>query len=117
MNLAAFRATLEDDAPPAGLAVAVAALWWAGKGDWDRAHALVMDEGTPEAAWVHAYLHRREGDLGNARYWYRQAGRHEAHGPLEGEWEAIVAALLPQARPRVSAAGRTSTPAGCRRSG
>ena len=51
----------------------LAALWWAKKGDWDKAHRLVMDEQSAEAAWVHAYLHRVEGDLGNAGYWYRQA--------------------------------------------
>ncbi|MBV8914988.1 MAG: hypothetical protein JOZ05_18355, partial [Acetobacteraceae bacterium] len=69
-------------------------LWWAARGDWDRAHACAQeDEGGP-ADWVHAYLHRVEGDLGNARYWYAQAGKPEATGPLDAEWTAIAGALL-----------------------
>lgn len=63
------------------------------QGDWDGAHALVQDEDTAEAAWVHAHLHRVEGDLGNARYWYRQAGKPVATGDLAEERRAIEAAL------------------------
>jgi hypothetical protein len=74
--------------------VPLRALWFAAKGDWDKAHALVMDATGADAAWVHAYLHRVEGDLDNARYWYRQARRPGASGALETEWDAIVAALL-----------------------
>ena len=81
-------------APPAGLSPALAALWWAAKGDWQRAHRLVMDESGADCAWVHAYLHRQEGDLDNARYWYRQARREPAQGDLAAEWAAIAAALL-----------------------
>ena len=80
-------------APPAGLAAPVRAVWRAAKGDWDDAHALVQDEDSAEAAWVHAYLHRVEGDLGNAGYWYRQAGQPVAKDSLEAEWARIVAAL------------------------
>ena len=69
-------------------------MWWAGKGDWNKAHAIVQDEDGADAAWVHAYLHRVEGDLGNAGYWYRRAGKPVATDPLEAEWERIVAALL-----------------------
>jgi len=69
-------------------------LWWARKGDWDKAHKLVMDDSSREAAWVHAYLHRVEGDLPNARYWYRQAALPAADGTLDGEWTAITEALL-----------------------
>ena len=93
MTLAEFKRTFTNT-KPAGIAPALAALWWAHKGDWRRAHAIVMDAGGPDAAWVHAYLHRVEGDLPNARYWYRQAGRAAAAGPLDAEWEAIAAALL-----------------------
>ncbi len=64
-----FRASLSASHPPAGLPPALEALWWAGKGVWERAHALVQDEPGAEAAWVHAYLHRVEGDLANAGYW------------------------------------------------
>jgi hypothetical protein len=89
-----FRRTLSKKAPPAGLAVPLAALWWSAKGEWDKAHALVMDDASREAAWVHAYLHRVEGDLGNARYWYRQAGRDAATGAHAAEWEQIAGTIL-----------------------
>jgi hypothetical protein len=70
------------------------ALWWAARDDWDKAHRLVQDEDSREAAWVHAYLHRVEGDLSNAGYWYRRAGRPETKAALEDEWAEIAAALL-----------------------
>ena len=94
MSPAEFQSSLSKAAPPKGLSASIIALWWAKKGDWERAHKLVMDEEGPEAAWVHAYLHRVEGDLPNARYWYGQARRKTATGPLEAEWAAIVATLL-----------------------
>jgi hypothetical protein len=94
MTLAEFKRCLAKPKPPAGLAPALAALWWAGKDNWDKAHAIVMDEGGKDCAWVHAYLHRVEGDLGNAGYWYRQAGQPVAKDSLEAEWERIVSALL-----------------------
>jgi hypothetical protein len=93
MDLAQFKRSLDGAAPPP-LAPPLRTLWFAAKGDWDKAHALVMDATGAEAAWVHAYLHRVEGDLDNARYWYRQAKRPSASGTLEAEWDAIVAALL-----------------------
>ena len=80
---------LPGDAP-----VLVQALWHDATGDWDTAHALAQDVDSPEAAWVHAYLHRREGDIGNAGYWYRRAGRPAASGALDDERQVIVAALL-----------------------
>jgi hypothetical protein len=89
-----FQRTLSKRSPPAGLAPPLAALWWAAKGDWDAAHQLVMDHSGKEAAWVHAYLHRVEGDVSNARYWYRQAGRPAATGTLAAEWEEISRALV-----------------------
>jgi hypothetical protein len=92
--MADFRASLTDAAPAPGLEPPLAALWWAAKGDWDRAHKIVQDESDADAAWVHAYLHRVEGDLGNAGYWYRQAGQPVAKDSLEAEWERIVSALL-----------------------
>ena len=66
----------------------------AAAGDWDGAHRLVQDDPSPEAAWVHAHLHRVEGDLGNAGYWYRRAGKPAATGDLDQEREAIGAALV-----------------------
>jgi hypothetical protein len=72
----------------------VRALWHDATGDWDAAHRVAQDVETPEGAWVHAYLHRKEGDLGNAGYWYRRAGKPTAAGPLEDEWRALAVALL-----------------------
>jgi hypothetical protein len=78
----------------------LAALWQDAKGDWETAHRLAQDIDGPDGAWVHAYLHRKEGDAGNAAYWYRRAGRPVARGGIPQEWEAIVDALLasPQTR-------------------
>jgi hypothetical protein len=73
---------------------ALLALWWDAKGDWARAHEIAQDVGGADGAWVHAYLHRREGDLSNAGYWYRQAGKRVATGDLRVEWEAMVQELL-----------------------
>jgi hypothetical protein len=95
MQLDRFRETLGDAAPPAGLTPALLALWWQGRGDWQRAHRIVQaDESDPVNAWVHAHLHRVEGDLGNAGYWYRRAGKPVATGGLGEEWAEIVTALL-----------------------
>ncbi len=94
MNAADFRQNLRDAAPPADLNGPLRALWWAGMGDWDQAHRIVRDDASREAAWVHAYLHRVEGDIPNARYWYAQARRPESRAPLDAEWDEIVAALL-----------------------
>ena len=94
MTLAEFKRTLSNSKPPAELAPALAALWWAGKDNWNKAHKIVMDESAKECAWVHAYLHRKEGDLDNARYWYEQAGRPAAAGSLPAEWGAIVREIL-----------------------
>jgi len=94
VKTADFKASLSGAAPAPNLDAPLAGLWWTAKGEWDQAHKLVQDEPTAEAAWVHAYLHRVEGDLGNAGYWYRRAGKPVATGPLEAEWEEIVQALL-----------------------
>ena len=94
MNAAALKRSVSAAAPPAGLAGPLEGLWWAAKGDWDRAHKIVQDDEGRDAAWVHAYLHRVEGDLPNASYWYRTAGQPVGSGALEDEWAAIAAALL-----------------------
>ncbi|MDT7951759.1 MAG: hypothetical protein RQ966_09670 [Acetobacteraceae bacterium] len=93
--LVAFRATLAQPAPDAGADLAIQGLWWAAKGDWDRAHQCVQQrEGVPRCDLVHAHLHRLEGDEGNAAYWYRRAGRAPSTLPLAAEWESIVTELL-----------------------
>jgi hypothetical protein len=94
MTPVAFERSLSKAAPPKALALELKAMWWAAKGDWEKAHRIAMDGHSREAAWVHAYLHRVEGDHGNAGYWYRQAQRKPSSGTLEAEWAAIVAELL-----------------------
>jgi hypothetical protein len=94
MTLPEFKASISKSKPPERLASALLALWWAGKDEWDSAHRIVMDESGNDCAWVHAYLHRREGDIENARYWYRRAGRPVASGSLLEEWSTIAEALL-----------------------
>src|ERR1700688_338953 len=94
MTLGEFKRSMAKVKPPADLAPALAALWWEAKGDWDAAHGLVMDEGGKDCAWVHAYLHRAEGDLANARYWYAQAGKAPPTGRLRAEWDSITGELL-----------------------
>ncbi len=89
-----FKASLSDAALVTDIAAPLAALWWAGKGDWKKAHEIAQDESGAASAWVHAYLHRVEGDLGNAGYWYRQAGKPIATDSLGTEWQRIVSTLL-----------------------
>jgi hypothetical protein len=93
VSMADLKASLSDAMPASTLSPPLAALWWAAKGNWEAAHKIVQDEDTKDAAWVHAYLHRVEGDLGNAGYWYRQAGQTVAKDSLEDEWQRIAAAL------------------------
>ena len=95
MDSATFHGSLGGDNPPAGLSEALQALWWDGKGVWAEAHRAAQAQEDAAGAWVHAYLHRTEGDLANAGYWYRRAGKPVAQEPLESEWQTIVAALLP----------------------
>ena len=94
ISFEAFRATLDDAAPPAGLSPALAALWHDAQGRMGRRASPGPVRGDADGAWVHAYLHRVEGDLANAGYWYRRAGRPASEQPLPDEWTAIVKALL-----------------------
>ena len=94
MTLEAFEASLTQPEPPGGLSPALRALWHERKGDWDAAHRLAQAADDRDGAWVHAYLHRVEGDHANAAYWYRRAGRPVPDQPLRDEWAAIVRALL-----------------------
>lgn len=94
MNLQEFRNTLREDRPPANLGAALTGLWWDAKGDWTKAHeAAQKDEGL-DGPWVHAYLHRKEGDPSNAAYWYERAGKPPAKSAFEEEWAEIAALLL-----------------------
>jgi hypothetical protein len=83
-----------DEAPPAGAGLALQALWWDARGDWAKAHHCAQEQDDAAGAWVHGYLHRKEGDAANAGYWYRRAGKPAATGPLEAEWRAIAEAVL-----------------------
>lgn len=93
MELSSFKASLQHSDPPQ-TSVYLKALWHDAKGDWDNAHKLIQDVEDQTASWIHAYLHRKEGDIGNADYWYRRAGKNRSSLSLEKEWEEIVNALL-----------------------
>ncbi len=96
-TIEAFRNSVVELTPPAGMNPALQALWWARKGDWDRAHRLVQQhEGDPDCDLVHAHLHRQEGDMANASGWYRRAGKPLPNLTLSEEWEAIATELLAQ---------------------
>lgn len=95
MNLADFKSTLAQSAPPTNLTAPLLALWLDGKEDWHGAHDALQNQPDGDgSAWVHAYLHRKEGDPANARYWYRRANRPEFQASLAQEWDAIATALL-----------------------
>ncbi len=94
MNFQQFKESLSQNAPPTGLSNALQALWQMGKGDWKAAHVLAQAQDDISGAWVHAYLHREEGDDANAAYWYRRANQPVAQQSLEKEWEQIAQALL-----------------------
>ncbi len=82
------------DSPPSQVTDHLKALWYDGKADWERSHTIIQDIEDADAAWIHAYLHRKEGDIGNADYWYRRAGKKRPSVPLEEEWENIVTTLI-----------------------
>ncbi|MCC6472013.1 MAG: hypothetical protein IT563_27115 [Alphaproteobacteria bacterium] len=94
MDAKQFRASTTAADPPAGLSDALQALWWDAKGDWSKAHEHAQAQDDAVGAWVHAYLHRKEGDLSNAGYWYRQAGKKRPDVTLDAEWDTIAGALL-----------------------
>lgn len=94
MDLAAFRDSLAAAAPPEDLGLALKALWLDANGDWDGAHVAAQADEGRDGDWVHAYLHRREGDAGNAAWWYRRAGKPVCKTSLEDEWAAIAEALF-----------------------
>jgi hypothetical protein len=80
--------------PPADLTAALAGLWWDAKGDWKQAHECAQEDEGPEASWVHAYLHRKEGDQENAAYWYRRAGKPVCRESFDAEWRRIARELV-----------------------
>ena len=95
MNVTTFAASLTSSVPPSGLSDPARAVWHGLKGEWEVAHEIVQaHEGEPSADWIHAWLHRVEGDTSNAGYWYRRAGRQAGNGDLMAEGRAIAAFLL-----------------------
>jgi hypothetical protein len=94
MTLEEFRALLDRDEPPRQLGLALSALWWDARNNWKQAHEVAGQDEGPAAAWVHAYLHRKEGDLSNAGYWYKRADKPPATGSLADEWQQITESLL-----------------------
>lgn len=95
MTLDEFKQLVKiQEQPPSHLFEALQALWYDKKGDWDKAHQIVQDAGGDDCAWVHAYLHRKEGDLSNAGYWYNRARQSMPKETLDAEWEQIVKELL-----------------------
>jgi hypothetical protein len=94
MTLDEFRSMLEVATAPENLSPPLRAMWEDARGHWEAAHAIAQDIDDKTGSWIHAYLHRKEGDLGNAGYWYRRAGQPVAHDSLDDEWARIVTALL-----------------------
>ena len=87
-------ASIKKAAPASALSETLTSLWWDKKGDWDRAHAIAQQIPTTQGSAVHAYLHREEGVLWNADYWYARAGRMRPAIPLEEEWQQLVVEML-----------------------
>lgn len=94
MTLEEYLKSLDDERPPPQLADTLISLWWDKKGDWDRAHSIAQEIPTVQGSAVHAYLHREEGVLWNADYWYSRAGRKRPDIPLEKEWQQLVIEML-----------------------
>ena len=94
MKFEEFQKSLDASSPPPHLSGYLQSLWYDAKGNWNRSHEIIQDIEDKTAAWIHAYLHRKEGDIGNADYWYRRAGKSRPDKTLEEEWENIVEALL-----------------------
>ena len=94
MNLQDLKESLSSPHPPANLSEYIKALWYDANGNWDKAHKLIQDINDTNASWIHAYLHRKEGDISNADYWYSKAGKNRPSVSLNTEWEQIANELL-----------------------
>jgi hypothetical protein len=94
MNIVSFKESLPGKEPHQNCSVYLKALWYDANGDWDKAHKLIQDVGDQNASWIHAYLHRKEGDNSNADYWYSRAGKRRPTISFEKEWEEIATALI-----------------------
>jgi hypothetical protein len=94
MTIDDFSQSLAAADPPNELTPALRGLWWDAKGDWARAHECAQADESQAGSWVHAYLHRKEGDRDNAAYWYRRAGKPASGAALKEEWQNILKQLL-----------------------
>jgi hypothetical protein len=94
MDFEAYKKSLSASVPPDVLSEYLRALWYDAKNDWDKAHKIIQEIGDKNASWIHAYLHRKEGDIFNADYWYNRAGKKRPDIPLDAEWKSIVESML-----------------------
>ncbi|MDX2071066.1 MAG: hypothetical protein SFV55_21735 [Haliscomenobacter sp.] len=90
MDFSTFQESFQQLTPPDFSNPLLLALWHEGRGDWDASHNIAQDVHSKEGSWVHAYLHRKEGDIWNADYWYNRAGRKRPSYGLEQEWREMV---------------------------
>ena len=94
MTFEQFQQSLSKSSPPSTISKHLESLWYDGKGDWEQSHNIIQDINDSKASWIHAYLHRKEGDIWNADYWYNQAGKKRPATSLEEEWEEIVRKII-----------------------
>lgn len=94
MTVISFKESLSENKPPQNISLYLKALWYEGKGEWKKAHELIQDVDDSKAAWIHAFLHRKEVDISNADYWYHRAGKKRPTISLEKEWDEIVMAFI-----------------------
>lgn len=94
MHYDEFVNSLAGENPPDHISLLLKALWYDGKNDWEASHNIAQDIHDSNGSWIHAYLHRKEGDISNARYWYNMAGKREFPGSLKDEWESLVKTFL-----------------------
>ena len=94
MQLDEFIQSIKEETPPEGLSDPLQAMWHARKGDWDKAHHIAQTIDTELGSLIHAYLHRVEGDLSNADYWYKRVGKPQFQGSTEAEVDEIVNSIF-----------------------
>ncbi len=94
MTFDEFKTSLAEDTPPENISLYLTSLWFDGKNNWEQAHEIAQDINDTNGSWLHAYLHRKEGDFSNAGYWYRRAGKLTPAYSLQQEWKEMVLNFL-----------------------
>ena len=89
-----FKSSLKNNKPPENINQLLKSLWYDAKGDWNKAHETAQEITSKDGALIHAYLHRKEGDLSNASYWYSRAGKKLPSNSLEEEWEELLVEFI-----------------------